>query len=111
MSAAPPPWRRERAGVSLLVRLTPKAQRDAVEGIAATADGPAMKARVRAVPEQGEANEALERLIADWLGVPRRAVAVIAGAKSRLKRVGIVGDTAVLEARLGERIAALDRGS
>ena len=55
-----------------------------------------MKARVRAVPEDGKANAALEILVAGWLGVPRRSVEVTAGAKSRIKTVTIGGDGASL---------------
>ena len=65
-----------------------------------------MKARVRAIPENGEANAALERLVAGWLGVGKSAVAVTAGGKSRIKTVTVSGDatriTAVLQHKLGE---------
>ena len=111
MSGGARPWRGERGGVSLLVRLTPKAARDAVEGLTDTAEGPALKARVRAVPEDGEANAALERLVADWLGVPKKSVELISGGKSRVKRIAVAGDGAVLEARLAERIGALETKS
>lgn len=111
MTLAAGPWRAERGGVSLLVRLTPKAARDAVEGLTETAEGAAVKARVRAVPEDGEANAAVERLVAEWLGVPKKSVQLISGAKSRVKRLAVAGDAATLEARITERLALLpDRG-
>jgi len=102
-------WRAERGGVSLLVRLTPKAARDAVEGITDTAEGPALKARVRAVPEDGEANAAVGRLVAEWLDVPRKSVALISGGKSRVKRLAVTGDVAALEARIRERLSSGER--
>lgn len=94
-------WRRGPGGVELFVRLTPKSSRDAVEGVETAADGRShLKARVRAVPEDGKANKALVRLLSDALGVPARAVAVVAGETARLKTVRIAGDGAALEERL-----------
>jgi len=79
-------------GVRFQVRLTPKGGRDAVEGWV----GDHLKVRVRAVPEDGKANAALLALLAEELGVAKSAVALEAGAKARLKSVGVVGDTAAL---------------
>jgi hypothetical protein len=95
---------------SLLVRfrLTPKSSRDAIEGLETTADGPAFKARVRAVPEDGAANAALEKLVAIWLGVPQSAVHLVAGGKSRVKTVGVEGDPAAIAERLHARFDALE---
>lgn len=108
MSRPPPdrPWRAVAGGVVVRVRLTPKSSKDAVEGIEETAEGPALKARVRAVPSEGEANTAVERLLADWLGVPKRTVALGSGGKSRVKSLTVSGDVAELEKRLAERLFA-----
>jgi uncharacterized protein YggU (UPF0235/DUF167 family) len=82
-------------GLDIFVRLTPKSSTDAIESVQTAADGAAYLAvRVRAVPEKGAANAALERLLADWLDVPKRAVSVVAGSTSRLKTVRLTGDTA-----------------
>lgn len=98
------PFRPRNDGVDLFVRLTPKAAMDRLEGIETSADGRShMKARVRAVPENGAANQALERLVAKALGVPRSAVSVAAGGTARLKTLRVVGDPAVL----GKAIEAL----
>ncbi len=105
MSAALP-WRSVAAGLELRVRLTPKSAHDRIEGIEQTADGPAMKARVRAVPEDGKANAALEALVAAWLGVPKRSVGVTGGPKSRIKTLTIAGDTSDLAAKVQGAIAA-----
>ena len=79
MHADEMPWRQTSEGVVLRVRLTPKASRDGVEGIEATSEGPAVKARVRAVPSDGEANSAVAKLVADWLDVPKSAVTLVSG--------------------------------
>ena len=88
----------------LEVRLTPKSSRDQVDGVGDGPDGPVLKARVRAVPDQGAANAALERLITDWLGVTQRSVSLKAGGKSRLKSIAIAGDPAELIARIRELV-------
>jgi uncharacterized protein (TIGR00251 family) len=93
-------------GIVLTVRLTPKGGRDAIDGIESLADGRAVfKVRVRAAPSEGEANQALCRLIAKGVGVPPRDVTLIAGATARIKRLAISGDPPTLIAAL-EKIAA-----
>jgi uncharacterized protein YggU (UPF0235/DUF167 family) len=99
--------RRVNRGVILTVRLTPKSSHDEIEG-GATFDGETLiKARVRALPEDGHANAALERLIADWLDMPPRSVKVIQGGKSRIKQVFIEGDPESLERVIKARLAEL----
>ena len=68
--------RQTETGIAIAVRLTPKAARDAVEGVEEFGGDPVLKARVRAVPESGKANGALEALIADWLR-PARACTLL----------------------------------
>ena len=95
------PWSTVADGLVLVVRLTPKGGRDAIDGIETLADGRAvLKARVRAAPTEGEANEALCRLIAKAVGVPPRDVALAAGATARIKRLTISGDGPALIAAL-----------
>jgi uncharacterized protein len=99
------PWIAVADGVVVTIRLTPKGGRDAFDGIARLADGTSvLRARVRAAPSEGEANAALGALIAKAVGVPPGRVTIVGGAASRLKRVKIVGDGAVLSAAL-EKIA------
>ena len=68
-----------------------------------------IKARVRATPEKGAANEALEKLIANWLGMPRRNVKLIAGGTSRLKTVRISGDPVRIAADIDTCLGKLRR--
>ncbi|MBI5106032.1 MAG: DUF167 domain-containing protein, partial [Solirubrobacterales bacterium] len=56
----------------------------------AVADG-VVHARVTAPPVDGKANEALRRLLARSLGVPRSRVAVVRGQASRDKAVEVDG--------------------
>src|SRR5262245_14240202 len=89
------------SGVELTVRLTPKGGRDAIDGVEQLADGrAALKVRVRAAPSEGEANAALIKVIARALDLAPRAVELIAGATSRVKRLRISGDAAELAVRV-----------
>jgi len=100
------PWMPAPGGVTLSVRLTPKGGRDAIDGIAQLADGRCvLKARVAAVPSEGEANTALLRLIAKAVGVPPRDVALTAGATSRVKRLAVSGHSPTLIAALEKMTA------
>ncbi len=74
-------------GVSFYVRVQPRASRDAIEGEYADA----LRIRLTAPPVDDRANEALTRLLAERLNVPRAAVRIVAGEKSRRKRVVIAG--------------------
>ena len=86
------------------MRLTPRSDREAIDGIAQLADGKAvLQVRVRAPPVDGQANAALVRLIAAALGVRPRDVSVVAGQSARLKRVKVAGSAGALAALL-ERI-------
>ena len=95
------PWTQLADGVALDVRLTPRSARDAIEGIERLADGRCvLKARVRAAPVEGEANAALQKLVAKELGIAPRQVELAAGSAARLKRLRISGDARALDARL-----------
>ena len=101
------PWAAVAGGVALSVRLTPKGGRDAIDGIEEMADGRrVLKARVRAAPSEGEANDALIRLVAKALGVPPRDVTLAAGATARVKRLIVAGHGPTLMARLEALCAA-----
>jgi uncharacterized protein len=101
------PWRHGDAGVIVYFRLTPKSSKDAVDGLQTTAEGLAFQARVRAIPEDGAANTALELLVSGWLQVPKRSVRLATGGKSRLKSVAISGDSEQLVERLQAKMAEL----
>lgn len=104
MHADEMPWRQTTEGVVLRVRLTPKASKDGVEGIESTAEGPAVKARVRAVPSDGEANSAVAKLVADWLDVPKSTVTLVSGGKSRIKSLAIRGEPAKLARDIASKL-------
>jgi uncharacterized protein len=103
--AAERPWTVVAGGLVVVVRLTPKGGRDAIDRIELLADGKCvLKARVRAAASDGEANEALIRLMAGAIGIAPRKVSLVAGATARVKRLMIEGDGKMLGAAL-ERLA------
>jgi uncharacterized protein (TIGR00251 family) len=75
--------------VRLTVHVQPRASRSEIVGL----HGAALKVRLQAPPVDGAANAALVALLADRLGVPRRAVRIVAGATSRAKTVEVDGTT------------------
>jgi uncharacterized protein YggU (UPF0235/DUF167 family) len=98
------PFRAEAGGLRVRVRLTPRGGRDALEGVEVLADGQAvLKARVRAAPQDGAANAALQRLLAKACGVPKSAVALVGGAKGRVKTLLVAGEPEAMAARLTPR--------
>ena len=89
------------------VRLTPHSSRVAVDTITNTVGGPALAARVRAVPENGKANAALLELVASWLNVQRSSVTLVSGQKSRIKIVEVTGLSDLLASRVVTRISGI----
>ncbi len=99
------PWTAVPGALVVTVRLTPKGGRDSIDGIDELSDGSAvLKARVRAAPHEGAANDALIRLLAKAVGLAPRHVTLAGGATARIKRIRLEGDPAVLGAQL-ERLA------
>jgi uncharacterized protein YggU (UPF0235/DUF167 family) len=100
------PWKRADGGFVLAVRLTPRSAVDALDGTETLSDGrPVFKARVRALPSDGEANAALVALLAGIFSVPKSAVTLKSGASARIKMMLISGDAPALEARLLTHLA------
>ena len=63
--------------------------------------GDALRLSVAAPPERGKANEAVVRLLADALGVPRQRLRIVRGQTARRKVIFIEGlDEAEARARL-----------
>jgi uncharacterized protein len=104
------PLSRRQDGVRVTVRLTPGSKADRLQGVAAAAGrASVVKASVTAPPEAGRANEALLQLLAHAWRLPRRDLAIVAGAASRSKTVHVAGDPEALAERLGALVAALPR--
>jgi uncharacterized protein len=91
----------------LRLRVSPGAARAGVVG----RHGEAWKVRVTAPPEDGRANDAVVRLLADTLSVPRSSVTLVSGHGGRDKIIELAGlAPAQIEQRLTSA-AGKDRGA
>jgi len=100
-----------RSGLSVTIRLSPRARSDRLLGIIATAEGGrAVKASVTAPAQDGRANEALLQLLSRAWRLPRRDLSIVVGAASRNKIVHVAGDPDELIVKLSREIASLPGG-
>ncbi len=83
-------------GVTLAIRVQPRASRDEI-----IADADQLKVRITAPPVDSAANKALLKFIAKSLGLPPRTVTIIRGDKNRSKTLLITGtETSSILAKL-----------
>ena len=91
------PFRAAPDGVRVAVRLTPKASRAGLDGVAVDAAGNAyLRAKVTAVTEKGKANAALINLLAKAWRLPAGDLTIQAGAADRNKTILVAGDATSL---------------
>jgi uncharacterized protein (TIGR00251 family) len=87
----------------LTLRVSPGASRSGIIG----RYGAGWKVRVVAAPEDGKANDAVVRLLAETLAVPLRDVQIVSGRSSRDKTVALEGmRPEEIERRLAEASGA-----
>ena len=90
---------RQGASIRVSVHVQPRASRSEVVG----RHGAALKVRLHALPVDGAANDALVMLLAERLGLPTRAVRIVAGRSARAKTVEIDGTTEAAVRALAEQ--------
>jgi uncharacterized protein (TIGR00251 family) len=88
----------EPDGAVIDVKVIPRAGRTELAGTR----NEALLIRLAAPPVEGAANDELLAFLARLLDLPRRNIIVVAGKKSRRKKIKVIGATA---ARLREKIA------
>jgi uncharacterized protein len=96
--------RRTATGVTIEVRVQPRARRTALEK---SPDG-GLKAAVTAPAEDGKANAAVVALLAAEWHLPRSAFDVMKGAAARDKVLSISGEPTALAGRIVEWVRAHD---
>jgi uncharacterized protein (TIGR00251 family) len=85
------PFRQVEDGVLVMLRIIPKTGAR-VRGLRPTAEGDAeIVIGVDAAPEGGKANQALVRDLAKALKVPKSAIEIVRGAKTRRKTILVRG--------------------
>jgi hypothetical protein len=81
----------------ILIRVQPRSSRDEVVGWREEV----LQVRLRAVPIEGKANEALRRFLARLLDLSPSQIEIISGASARHKRVRVSGiDLEIVRSRL-----------
>ena len=92
-AAAPPDWlSAHQGGVRLALKVTPRAARSGVDGIARDELGQAYLAvRVTAAPDGCKANAAVIKLLARRWGLPARGLRLVSGASARRKVLQVDG--------------------
>ena len=93
-------WRPEAGGVSIRVKVQPRAKRAGLLGLAPGADGPRLKLAVVEAPEDGRANRAVCAALARALDLPPSAAEVAQGGAAREKLIYIAGDPGPLGLKL-----------
>lgn len=77
-------------GVTLYLRVTPNAGRDAIDGAETRDDGTTcLRVRVSAAPDKGKANAAVITLLAKNLKLAKSAFQLISGDTSRFKSISV----------------------
>ena len=100
------PYAAEPGGVRLSIRVTPRANRHALQGVTHDAEGrPSLGVRLAAPPVEGAANKALIRFLADGLGLRGSDIHIRSGETARVKVIFIAGDSTALLARLADWVA------
>jgi len=91
-------WRKLPAGIEVRLRVTPRANADAIAGCHVDSnDQVSLAVKVRALPGKGAANAAVIATLAKALNIPRSMIALASGAAARSKTVRIAGDADALE--------------
>jgi hypothetical protein len=81
------PWYRwDGADLVLRLRIQPRAARDELAG----PHGNRLRVRIQAPPVDGKANARLISLVAEWCGVPKSQVTLVAGETGRDKTLRVV---------------------
>lgn len=87
----------------IAVRVTPRASKPGIGEWKAGADGrEELEIRVSAPPADGQANEALVRLLSKKLGLPKSSINIVAGDTGRHKRIALPLEEDELRRRLVE---------
>jgi len=93
--------RRGASGVTVDLRVQPRARRTALESVQGT-----LKAAVTAPPEDGKANDAVIALLAETWRLPKSSFDIVKGGSARTKTVSVAGEPAALAERIARWMQA-----
>ncbi len=72
---------------TLKIKLSPRSSKNEISGF----EGDILRVRVKSPPVEGKANRDLVNLLAKRLGIPKGAVEIVSGHKSKLKTIRLKG--------------------
>jgi uncharacterized protein (TIGR00251 family) len=99
-----------RDGTTFMVRVTPRASRTAIVGVAGEGGDAALKIALHAPPVEGRANTALIEFLSDLLETPRSAIEIAGGQHGRTKRIVVLGrSTTEVAAAIEKALAAAEK--
>jgi uncharacterized protein (TIGR00251 family) len=81
------PIRESTKGISLAVKVQPRARKNAVNGVV----GEALKLALTAPPVEGRANQAVVEFLAELFRIPRSSVTIASGLSNRNKVIRLTG--------------------
>jgi len=86
-------WQMSKHGLTIRLRVTPKASKNAITGIYTDPDGQmSLKVSTTAQPEKGKANKAVIALLSKAFGKAKSIFSVVGGLTERNKTILIDGD-------------------
>ena len=107
LADAPSPFHPVPDGLQVRLRVSPKASRDAIDGVVADGQGNGvLKIAVTAVPEKGNANAAVIKLLAKAWRIRKSDMDIVQGATDRNKILLIAVDGAAIQNRLSALLDA-----
>jgi uncharacterized protein YggU (UPF0235/DUF167 family) len=84
------PLQEKNGHTYLTVKVTPRGSANKIQALETDLFGDTiLKIMVTAIPDKGEANQAVVELIAKTFRLPKRAITIVAGKTSRIKIVTI----------------------
>lgn len=93
-------WRARPDGVTIMVKVQPRARRPGLQGTQDSAAGPRLKIAVAEAAEDGKANRAVCAVVAKALDRPVSSVQILSGGSSREKILTVAGDATMLTEKL-----------
>jgi uncharacterized protein (TIGR00251 family) len=103
------PVRDTRDGTTFMVRVTPRASRTAIAGVAGEGNDAALKIALHAPPIEGRANAALIEFLSEILGTPRSTIEIAGAQHGRNKRIVVRGRSATQVGAAIEKALAGER--
>ncbi|MEW6182656.1 MAG: DUF167 domain-containing protein [Bacillota bacterium] len=98
-------FRGEKGGVVFRVRLTPRASKNEIVGLADNH----LRVRVNAPPVEGKANQALLKILSKVFDTPASRFCIVHGESSREKTIRIEGGTVEAAVECAMRVLKKDR--